>query len=146
MSVLIAEIMSAFQQSGFFFSHGVHCCDYCNYNDSNNNCDFSICCRTFTGRCQSEVMGKSSTCHQTENGHSGVCISLACKDQLTKRASTEENTSKACQIHSQCVPQSVCMCDRLSRKSRIEIGCSCNCTEDQIHYQCCHKNCGKTEQ
>ena len=88
---MIAEIMSAFRQSGFFFSHGVHCCDYCNYNDSNNNCDFSICCRTFTRRCQSKVMGKSSACHQTENSHSGVRISLACKNKLTKRASTKEN-------------------------------------------------------
>ena len=28
-------------------------------------------------------------------------------------------------------------------QSRIEIGCSCNCTEDQIHYQCSHKDCSK---
>ena len=33
MSVLIAEIMSAFQQSGFFFSHGVHCRNYSNYHN-----------------------------------------------------------------------------------------------------------------
>ena len=47
-----------------------------------------------------KLWAKSSTCHQTENGHSGVCISLSCQDQLTQRTAAKKNTSKACQIHS----------------------------------------------
>ena len=91
-------------------------------------------------------MGKSGTCHQSENSYNRVCISLSGKNELAHRAATEKNAGKTDKIHTKCVPQSVRVCDWLTCESRIKECGTCHSSENQVHNKCTYKNCHKSEE
>ena len=66
-------------------------------------------------------MGKSSSCHQTKNSYSRVCISLTCKDELTQRAAAEQHGAPADERHAEEVPHMAAVGDGLELEAPMEL-------------------------
>ena len=111
---------ASFAGSSLSFNVSVDNTDESNYYDADDNCDLSCRCRTFSARSESEVVAECSTDHEAENCYCAVSIAFAGHNELSERASAEEYAGESYEEHSECVPKSVSVCDRLLSQSELE--------------------------
>ena len=66
-------------------------------------------------------MAQSGAYHHTQYGNGGICAAFAGQYQLTQRAAAQQHGAPAYQSHTQSIPQTVGVGDRLTGKAEVEV-------------------------